>query len=131
MNLGRHAVAGVVAGMAAIATCASVDAGVLFEVNIRLTPSAHVCVSENLSAETHALVRVVCGRDEFVDIRPQPGHPFTGVHGAAFRFHFSGGGLAEENVSTSDYFAGGGTITTWRTLFADAERQRLELLVSF
>ncbi|MBL8521194.1 MAG: hypothetical protein JNK75_11025 [Betaproteobacteria bacterium] len=101
-----------------------------FKVNIDLKRSGGICVSQALSASTNALVRVVCQNGQFVDIAPQPGRPFAGVHGGAFRFFFSGiDGLT--GLTGSGELAGLGTITALRIYRLDDDDGPLEMLVSF
>lgn len=52
------------------------------------SPSPEVCVSEALSAQTNAQVRVVCTTGRVVTIAAIPGRLFLGTHGGAFRYVF-------------------------------------------
>ena len=49
-------------------------------------PPGGLCISRSLSESTRALVEVTCRHAEFVRISPQPGTPFLGVHGGAYRY---------------------------------------------
>ena len=51
-----------------------------------LLPPSGVCRSRTLSESTGASVEVACRSGQFVSIAPQPGSPFLGVHGGAFRY---------------------------------------------
>jgi hypothetical protein len=135
----RLAGAGVLlAALAAPAAGAGAASGV-FSVNIRLNgpqPDAQedVCISESLSAQTNALVQVVCTDGPFVRIAPNPAKPFLGVHGGAFRYHFSpfhevG---APASLSGDDLmYIGAGTVTALRIYDPGGEAGLLELEVSF
>ncbi len=48
----------------------------------------NVCVSEALSAQVNAQVRVVCTTGRVVAISAMPGKLFLGTHGGAFRYGF-------------------------------------------
>lgn len=109
-----------------------------FNVNISLTSESApvggrgVCVSESLSAQTNAVVRVACQTGQFVDISPQPGRPFAGVHGGAFRFSFGPGHWVEASLAGSaDNLLGTGTVTAMRIYRVDEDNGPLEMLVSF
>ncbi|MBL8524274.1 MAG: hypothetical protein JNN20_11335 [Betaproteobacteria bacterium] len=121
----------------ASASCLASNSSSSFGVNIALaargggSDSSGICVSETLSAETNAQVQVVCRTGQFVDIQPVPGRPFAGVHGGAFRFHFSNGSLQGVSPDTADMFSGVGTVTGMRIYHADGRDGPLELLVSF
>src|SRR5258706_11884961 len=49
---------------------------------------AETCISQSLSDETGALVRVTCPGGVFVSISPQPGARFIGTHGGAYSYYF-------------------------------------------
>lgn len=109
-----------------------------FDVKITLQDGAAavggntICVSESLSAQTNAVVRVACQTGQFVDISPQPGRPFAGVHGGAFRFAFGPGHWVEASLAGSaDNLLGTGTVTAMRIYRVDEDNGPLEMLVSF
>lgn len=127
------ATAAVLAALTAPAAWADATSGVL-SVNITLNGALQdVCVSETLSAQTHAIVQVVCSSGQFVRIDPDPAKPFLGVHGGAFRHHF---GLlfeagAPARLCCEDlWFGGTGTVTSLR-IYNPGGAAPLELLVSF
>lgn len=51
-----------------------------------LAPASGLCRSRTLSEATGASVEVACRTGQFVSIAPQPGAPYLGVHGGAFRY---------------------------------------------
>ncbi len=115
-------------------------ANATFNVNITLNPSVvdvgvgvGVCVSSTLSAQTNALVKVVCGSDQFVSIEPLQGKPFLGTHGGAHRYVFAPNTVIPYALlpGEPDPHTGRGTITSLRVLNVNALHDRLELLVSF
>ncbi len=110
----------------------------LFSVNITLNnplPAAQdVCISETLSAQTNAVVQVVCSSGQFVRIDPDPAKPFLGTHGGAFRYHF--GPCYEigppDSLGSDDLrYIGAGTVTAVRIYNPGSKTSLLELLVSF
>jgi hypothetical protein len=110
--------------------CVAGSAGGSFNVNIELRRADGICVSQALSASTNALVRVACRNGQFVDISPTPGRTFTGVHGGAHRFYFSG--LDHVSGLTGDLNPYGmGTITALRIYHVQGDDGPLEMLVSF
>lgn len=93
-------------------------------------PSAGYCISQTLGQSTNAIVKVVCGSNEFVSISPPSGAPFgVGTHGGAYRFLFAPG----VPVSRDDplWHMGLGTVTTARILREDGKEETMEILVSF
>lgn len=109
-----------------------------FNVNISLTKESAtfdgrgLCVSESLSAQSNAVVRVACQSGQFVDISPRPGRPFAGVHGGAFRFSIGPGHWVEASLAGSaDSLLGTGTVTAMRIYRVEDENGPLEMLVSF
>lgn len=93
-----------------------------------------VCVSETLSEQANALVRVVCGAEQFVAITPLPGKAFLATHGAALRYYLDAG-LAGKAASApggeSAVHIGAGTVTVLRIYNANGSDGPLEMLVSF
>lgn len=57
--------------------------------SVIITPSQEVCVSETLSAQANAQVRVVCATGRVVTVSAIPGRPFLGTNGSAFRYVFA------------------------------------------
>jgi hypothetical protein len=103
-----------------------------FGVNISLTPRPGLCLSETLSESTGAAVHVVCESGQFVKIDPQPGHPFLGVHGGAFRYFLEPGNTwLAEHGSRINPFVGAGTVTGLRIYNVDRADGPLEVLISF
>ena len=93
------------------------------------------CVSETLSEQTNALVRVVCGTEQFVNITPQPGKVFLATLGGALRF-YSGSGFAVRPTATLGGPAAAahispGTVTVLRIYNAKGSDGPLQMLVSF
>lgn len=134
---GSRSLAAAGALLAALASPASAgDIRGSFNVNITLNdpPAASqgVCISETLSAQTNAVVQVVCSSAQFVRIDPDPSKPFLGVHGGAFRYHFGsryeiGPGLDGDELR----YVGAGTVTAVRIYNPGSKISLLELLVSF
>lgn len=94
--------------------------------------SSAACVSETLSEQTNALVRVVCGTGQFVSITPLPGKAFLGTHGGAFRYTLGAGRLSTAQLSgEASPYAGAGTVTALRIYNANGVDGPLEMLVSF
>ena len=90
------------------------------------------CVSESLSAQNNALVRVVCATGQFVSIEPAPGKPFLGTHGGAFRFNMGAGTVTSlGSYNAGNPYLGTGTITALRIYNANGIDGPLEMLVSF
>lgn len=120
------------AGLVAVPADAA-TANAMFNVNITLNPpDIGVCVSSTLSAQTNALVKVVCGSDQFVSIEPVQGKPFLGTHGGAYRYVFAPNTVIPYSLlGESDPHIGSGTVTSLRVLNLNALHDRLELLVSF
>lgn len=95
-----------------------------------------VCVSETLSEQVNALVRVVCGAEQFVAITPLPGKAFLATHGAALRYHLDAGltGKVASALGGSAAQLGAGTaatVTVLRIYNTSGVDGPLEMLVSF
>ena len=91
------------------------------------------CTSQTLSQATNAIVTVVCSSSQFVSIEPQPGKPFLGTHGGAFRYYF-GPGInlpPQETSHEASPYTSAGTVTTVRISRINGADGPLELLVSF
>lgn len=94
--------------------------------------SQGLCISDTLSAATHATVRVACSSGQFVSIEPAPGQPFLGTHGGAFRYHF-GPGTEAQSVGVGDmrHSLAAGTVTAYQVRELRERAGRLELWVTF
>ena len=99
--------------------------------------SQGICVSQSLSEQANAVVRVLCGTSQFVSITPNPSARLLGVHGGAFNYvlgagktgseSLSGGGLGQSN----DFYPGTGTVTALRIYNVDGSDGPLEVLLTF
>ena len=119
-----------------VAPADAATANATFNVNITLNtappPQVGVCVSSTLSAQTNAVVKVVCGSDQFVSIESVPGKSFLGTHGGAHRYIFAPSTIIPYALlGEPDPYAGRGTVTSLRVFNLNALHDRLELLVSF
>jgi hypothetical protein len=106
-----------------------------FNVNITLSAApaiSGICVSQTLTEQANALVRVVCQTRQFVSITPRDGKPILGVHGGAFRYRLGmGSTLPAVLASEAAPYIGGGTVTALRVYNADGLDGPWEMLVSF
>lgn len=114
-----------------------------FSININLTgagtgstTSSGVCISETLSKQTNAVVRVVCGRQQFVSITTNPNTRFLGTHGGAFRFTLipsstSTGSQFGGQGQYSDFYPGIGTVTALHIDNVNGSEGPLEVLLTF
>jgi hypothetical protein len=96
------------------------------------TPTAQTgyCISKSLSQKTNAVVTVVCKNDQFVNIEPRPGTPFSPVSGGAYRFLLTPSvQVAQDNNPLN--IMGAGTITTMHIYNEDGKEDTMEMLVSF
>jgi hypothetical protein len=93
------------------------------------TSSTGYCISQTLSKATNAIVRVVCGSNQFVSIEPQVGTAFPATHGGAYRFLFEPTSL----MSSDDpmQYMGAGTITSLHVYRENDQEDTIEMLVSF
>lgn len=97
-----------------------------------LLQSGGCIISQTLSEQTNAVVRVACRTGQFVSIAPQPGKPFLGAHGGAFRYHLGGAGLLAKAASGgADPYVGLGTVTALRIFSSGGSDEPVEMLVSF
>ncbi len=85
-------------------------------VNTAAQSAPGVCVSQTLSEQTIAVVRVVCGTGQFVSITANPNARFLGTHGGAPRFVLSQGSASSGSQivgqgRTNDFYPGTGTVT--------------------
>lgn len=95
------------------------------------TPRSGVCISETLSEQTNALVRVACATGQFVSITPLPGKRFLGTHGGAFRYSMGAGAFSAARPGAGNPYMGTGTVTALRIYNASGSDEALEMLVSF
>lgn len=137
---GSRNLAGAGALLAALASPAASagEASASFNINITLNDalpaSQGVCISETLSAQTNAIVQVVCSSGQFVRIDPDPAKPFLGVHGGAFLYQFGPRyeiGPPDRLDGNELRYIGAGTVTAVRVYNPGSKTSLLELLVSF
>ena len=91
--------------------------------------SSGICISDSLSQQTGALVRVVCANGQFVSISPRPGQRFFGTHGGAYNYYFGSSYGAIHRAAHGE--GGSGTVTSFRVYSVDEADGVLDLLVSF
>lgn len=124
--------------LSAVFNCAAGSGSGTFGVEIILNtgassgaPASGVCVSETLSEQNGAIVRVACESGQFVSISPIPGGRFVGTHGGAYSYYF-GSNLRGANVAGYGEFShGAGSIASYRIFGVTEADGRLDLLVSF
>ena len=85
-------------------------------VNTAAQSAPGVCISQTLSEQTNAVVRVVCGTGQFVSITANPNSRFLGTNGGAPRFVLSQGSASSGSqivgqARTNDFYPGTGTVT--------------------
>jgi hypothetical protein len=89
-------------------------------------------VSQSLSDATGAIVRVVCTSGQFVSIEAQPGAPYLGVHGSAYRYYFASGVPASlRYLGGEDPWVGPGTVTSIRIIYPEDQDGIIEMRVGF
>lgn len=94
------------------------------------SPPADYCTSMALGQTSGALVRVVCGSNQFVDISLAPGANFSaGTHGGAYRFILQPGAAMSQDDPL--WHVGLGTVTSVRILHKDGQDEIVEMLISF
>ncbi|HEV2432329.1 MAG TPA: hypothetical protein VGT43_12545 [Burkholderiales bacterium] len=130
------------AGLAAVSMCMAGSTGGVFGVNISMNyaggsgsssggNSAEVCISQALSEQNNAIVRVVCESGQFVSISAIPGGRFVGSHGGAYTFYF-GSSYRSVNVSGYGEFAhGAGSVAGFRVFGMTESEGRLDMLIEF
>jgi hypothetical protein len=90
-----------------------------------------VCISQSLSEQNKAVVRVTCSAGQFVSISPIPGSRFVGSHGGAYSFYF-GSSYRSVNVAGYGEFAhGAGSVAAYRVFGVTESEGRLDMLVVF
>lgn len=107
-----------------------------FGVRITLSAPSSLCTNTVLSKQTNATVRVTCNTEVFVSIEPAAGAVgyVAGVHGGAYSYvtRSNRGANAFLGSGNASLGAGGvGTVTALRTLDLTADRDRVEMLVTF
>jgi hypothetical protein len=128
-------------GLAAISAapfCIAGSTGGAITVNISLATgnsagaaATGTCISQTLSEQNGAMVRVVCDSGQFVSISPVPGGRFAGSHGGAYSYYF-GSSFRGINVAGFGEFAhGAGSVASYRVFAVTEIDGRLDLLVSF
>lgn len=96
-----------------------------------------ICVSQSLSEQANAVVRVLCGTRQFVSITPNPSARLLGSHGGAFNYVLGPGKTGSEPLSggnlaqSKDFYPGTGTVTALRIYNVDGSDGPLEVLLTF
>jgi len=90
-----------------------------------------ICISQSLSEQTGAVVRVICETGQFVSIGPRPGGRFIDTHGGAYTYSFGPLLGAASRESFGEFANGTGTITSFRVYSVDGADGPLDMLVSF
>lgn len=95
-----------------------------------------VCISQTLSEQTNAVVRVVCGTGQFVSLTANSNRRYLGVNGGAYRYVLSPGSTGSEPQLgslglTNDFYPGTGTVTAWRIYNVDGSDGPFEVLLTF
>lgn len=96
-----------------------------------------ICVSQSLSVQANAVVRVLCGTNQFVSITPNPTARLLGSHGGAFNYVLGAGRTALQSESvgglglSNDFSPGTGTVTALRINNVDGTEGPLEVLLTF
>ena len=130
-----------VTALGAASVCVAQATGGVFGVNISLNNagsippsegnSSGVCISQTLTEQNNAVVRVVCESGQFVSISPRPGGRFVGSHGGAYNFYF-GSSYRSVNVAGYGEFAhGAGSVAAFRVFGVTESDGRLDMLVEF
>jgi hypothetical protein len=87
------------------------------------------CISQSLSEETGAVVRVTCPGGVFVSISPQPGGRFVDTHGGAYSYYF---GTSFGAINRAGVAHGSGTIAAFRVYSVGRQNDGpIDMLVSF
>ena len=107
-----------------------------FAINTAAQSPPGLCISQALSGQTNAVVRVVCGTGQFVSITANPNARFLGTHGGAPRFVLSQGSPDSQIVGqgrTNDFYPGTGTVTYTSMLLYNVSGTDgpLEMMVTF
>ena len=132
----RSTIAGAALGLAVLGAAFDCTAGsgsgtLGVDITLSTGAPAGVCISETLSEQNGATVRVACESGQFISISPIPGGRFVGTHGGAYSYYF-GSTLRGINVAGHGEFAhGAGSIASYRIFGVTEVEGRLDLLVSF
>jgi hypothetical protein len=126
------------AALSAASVCMAGAGSGTFGVNISLATgyagapeAAGVCISQTLSEQNGATVRVVCESGQFVSISPVPGGRFVGTHGGAYTYYF-GSTFRGINIAGFGEFANGaGSVASFRVFGVTESEGRLDLLIHF
>jgi hypothetical protein len=89
------------------------------------------CISQTLSEETGAVVRVTCPGGVFVNIRPRPGGRFVDTHGGAYTYYFGSSFGAANRAGYGEFAQGSGTIASFRVYSVSDSEGPIDMLVSF
>lgn len=153
----RHALKRLVPGiciMLAAFACSADQVSSGFQVLVNLNPqnsaasqvttagttrstSQGICVSQSLSEQANAVVRVLCGTSQFVSITPNPSARLLGSHGGAFNYVLGSGKTGSESSlvgglgRSNDFYPGTGTVTALRIYNVDGSDGPLEVLLTF
>jgi len=92
---------------------------------------AGTCVSQSLSEDTGAVVRVTCPGGVFVSISPRPGGRFVDTHGGAYTYYFGSSFGAANRAGYGDFAQGSGTIASFRVYSVNDSEGPIDMLVSF
>ena len=101
------------------------------------TTAQSSCISQSLSEQANAVVRVICGTSQFVSITPNPSARLLGSHGGAFNYVLGAGRTASQSASvgglgfSNDFSPGTGTVTALRINNVDGTEGPLEVLLTF
>lgn len=105
-----------------------------FDVRITLNTQGTqgICIHQLRSQAANAIVKVVCGSEQFVSIEAIPNRPFLGTQGGAHRFSFGSlSSIPSGLTSGSDVYGGSGTVTSLQVINLNYLDSPLEMLVSF
>jgi hypothetical protein len=129
------------AALAAAFACVAGSASGTFGVNISLSTggssssqggnSSGLCISQSLTEQNNAVVRVVCQSGQFVSISPIPGGRFAGSHGGAYSFYFGSSYRAVNVAGYGEFAHGAGSVTSFRVFGVTESEGRLDMLVVF
>jgi hypothetical protein len=146
VNLAWRPVAGALLGVAAAlasfpAGAGSISASVPVMITLSVPGAPGVaptgggtgtCVSQSLSEDTGALVRVTCPGGVFVSISPQPGARFVDTHGGAYSYYFGTSFGAINRAGYGDFAQGSGTVASFRVYSVGGQSDGpIDMLVSF
>lgn len=129
------------AALAAAGICMAGSASGTFGVNISLytgsgsssggSNSSGVCISQSLTEQNNAVVRVVCDTGQFVSISPIAGGRFVASHGGAYNFYFGSSYRAVNIAGYGEFAHGAGSVAAYRVFGVTESEGRLDMLVVF